>query len=247
MAISYPKYGAEGGFIKTTKAERAEQAELQMGAHAEVLIKSTTTECSATKSDCSWGIEPSDNVIFDSIRFSVEDELDPKFTAAQTSSIDPTKSLVKVLNGCCLIKRAKGTLTISGKGDPGWTIGSTTIPTSMVPAIATGTPVDLATTITGLSGLVLRCQSYTVNASDTDWQNFSAEYIGYIDGDPTTGKSIAKDLSNLTPPNCTCTDTAEGGTNGCCDTYKYEVTLNGTGYGETSITKTSHEYAAPSS
>jgi hypothetical protein len=229
---TYPKYGADTGFIKTTKSDRAEQAELQRGRHADVLVKSTTGECAATKSDCSWGIEPdADGTIFDSIRISVEDELDPKYTANQSGTIDPTLPLVAVLNGCCLVKRAKTTLTISGKGDPGWTLGSTTTPSSMKAAIGTA-EVKVPT------GDTLRLQSYSITNSDTDWQTFNAEYVGYTDGN-TDGKSVVQTTYTSLPtvPNCTCGD------NDCCNVYKYEQTLNGTGYAELTLTKTSHPFA----
>ena len=255
MAINYPKFGAQAGFVKTTKSERADQAELQYGRHAEVLVKSTTKECSATKSDCSWGIEPSSfsadpydpylsERIFplDSVKLDITDEMDPKFTAAQEGTIDATKALIKVLNGCCLVKRAKTTLSISGKGDPAIALGSTFIPSPLKSAIGT---LDIGATITTLidNGAVFRVQNYSVNDSDNDWQNFSIEYQAFIDSD-IEGSSIAKEYvttAAVTPPSCACPDLI----NDCCDTYKIDWTLSGTGYGEISATITKHPFANP--
>lgn len=269
MALtSYPKFGAQAGFVKTTQANRSDQAELQVGRHAEVLVKSTTKECSATKSDCSWGIEPSaisspyltvPQIILDSVRLTVEDEADPKYTAAQVDQygdavvVDPRKPLVKVLHGCCLVKRAKIGLSISGKGDPQIPLGSTDIPDPLKTAIGTlniGTIIN--TPVTGLiaMGAVFRVQSYTVNDSDGDWQNFSCDYQAFVDGD-AAGASIAFPLltaANVMPPACPCPEGNEPSpyetTEKCCNTYRVEWSMTGTGYAEISGTATKHPMAA---
>lgn len=269
MALtSYPKFGAQAGFVKTTKANRSDQAELQVGRHAEVLVKSTTKECSATKSDCSWGIEPSAfdtpyltvaQLILDSVRLTVEDEADPKYTAAQVDpygdalEVNPRLPLVKVLHGCCLVKRAKISLSLSGKGDPQIPLGSTDIPDPLKTAIGTlniGTILNAAVTGLIAKGAVLRVQNYTVNDSDGDWQNFTCDYQAFVDGD-LDGASIALPLltaANVLPPACPCPEGNEPSpyedVEKCCNTYRVEWSMTGTGYAEISGTATKHPMAS---
>lgn len=231
----YPQFGAQAGFTRTSYTNRSDQAELQVGRHTEVLVRSTTRECSATKSDCSWGVEPSvegtDTLILDSIRLTVEDEPDMNYTAAQTGTVDPDLPLVQVK--CCVIKRGRITMTIGGKGNPAYTLGETTRPTTLKTAIGS---LDMGPVITSLeaAGAVFRIISYTINDTEADWQSWTAEYQSFVDSDED-GNSVAQPFviaAGVEPPACTCT------TSDCCDSYRVEWTLNGTGYAEITGTVT---------
>jgi hypothetical protein len=236
MALAkYPQFGAQSGFTRTTYTNRSDQAELQVGRHAEVLVRSTTKECSATKSDCSWGIEPDgtglNQLILDSVRMTVEDEPDMNYTAAQTGEVDPDLPLLEVK--CCVIKRARVTLTVTGKGNPGYTLGDTTKPATLKTAIGALNLSPIITTLEA-AGAVLRITTYTVNDTENDWQTFTTEYLGYIDADED-GNSVAHPFvtdAGVEPPSCSCAVTT------CCDSYRVEWALNGTGYAEITGTVT---------
>jgi hypothetical protein len=238
---TYPQFGAQGGFMRTTKSDRSDQAELVRGRVTEVLVRSISRECSSTLSDCTWGIEPDGDIIFDTIRLTIEDELDQNYTAAQTTSIDPTLPLVKTK--CCIIRRARVTLTIDGKGDIGYHLGDTTIPT-MITAI--GSPVlDMTALVNSLSVPDFRIINYTLTDTDQDWQRFTAEYLGYIeanaDGDPIANVYMAS--AGVEPPagSCECSDLEP---NGCCNSYRVEWTMNGEGFTEITGTVTLNPMAA---
>jgi hypothetical protein len=242
MALAkYPKFGAQGGFVRTSYTNRSDQAELQVGRHTEVLVRSTTKECSATRSDCSWGVEPDgtgvNQVILDAIRLSIEDEPDINYTAAQTGEVDPDLPLLKAK--CCVIRRGRLTLTVEGKGDPGYTLGATTMVTNKKAAIGT---LDLSPIVDALEtgGAVFRIINYTVNDTDQDWQKFTVEYQSYVDADED-GNSVALPYvldenslgyGSVQPPACTCPDA------NCCDSYRVEFSLNGNGYAEITATVT---------
>jgi len=215
-----PQYGAQGGFIRSSKGIRSDQAELVSGLSTLVFVRSTRTECSASTSECAWGITPVDGVIIDTARLTIEDEPDMNFTAAQIGVPNQTDVLTKVK--CCVIKRARVTIAIDGKGDPGWALGSSYIPT-IVSAIGNQTMADAPAD--------MRCVSYSVTDTDRDWQKFQAEFQGYIDG-TGGGSSIAETyIGTLTPPNC-------DGVPPSCLTFRYEESFNGEGYAEKTVTKT---------
>lgn len=253
MLSKYPRFGAEAGFTKTTHTARSDQAELQAGRHTEVLVRSTTKECSATKSDCSWGIEPVGSglsdpniIILDSIRLSVDDEPEMNYIARNPygdeiyGGIDPDEPLLHVK--CCIIRRAKVTLAITGKGNPQATTGgeiaigkytnfaddSINNPfTKLQSAIGSQ---DVLPTLQALQlqGANFRITTYTLNDTENDWQTFTIEYLSYIDAD-IHGHSVVQPFveeAEVTPPSCDCAETT------CCNSYRIEYALSATGYTE---------------
>lgn len=225
---NYPTFGAQSGFVRSSVSKSADQAELQSGLQTFVFVRSTTTECSATTSDCAWGIvPPSTDVIYDSVKITIEDEQDINYTAAQAvGSPDPTKDLLKAK--CCVIKRAKVTVSIEGKGTAPYNVGDT-IAETFKPAIGTG---DLVVPPTGGQPCSdVRCTRSAQNSTDQDWEKFTIEGTGYIEqAAGATGTLAEAFYSGTAPTGC--------GT--ACVTVRFEHTLSGTGYAETTITKTSH-------
>ena len=181
MAI--PKFGASGSVETITTAKNTETLELQDEFHTyvftnryqDVLTYSNPTEYSCTYGTMNWA----GSIVTTATVEIAEEQIEPTPTAVNPGTVPTTSDkLTKV--DCLIIKRARVTLTIEGKGETSYNRGDTM--TDAWPVSAVGSVSLDPSSFLSVSTPTLTCTRVEATDSNTDWESFTVEFTGYIDG-----------------------------------------------------------------
>lgn len=197
MAI--PKFGASGSVETVTTAKNTETLELQDEFHTyvftnryqDVLTFSNPTEYSCTYGAMNWA----GSIVSSATIDITEEQIEPTPSAINPGTVPTTTDkLTKV--DCLIIKRARVTLTVEGKGETSYSRGDTM--TDAWPVAAVGNVSLDPSTFLSVSTPDLTCTRVEVRDSNTDWESFTVEFTGYIDG-ASDGSHLITLPSYITP------------------------------------------------
>ena len=182
MAI--PKFGASGSVETIATAKNTETLELQDEFHTyvftnryqDVLTYTNPTEFSCTYGAMNWA----GSIVTTATVEIAEEQIEPTPSAVNPGTV-PSESdkLTKV--DCLIIKRARVTLTVEGKGETTYSRGDTMIDTW--PEAAVGSVSLDPSSFLSVASPDLTCTRVEANQSNTDWESFTVEFTGYIDGE----------------------------------------------------------------
>ena len=189
MAI--PKFGASGSVETITTAKNTETLELQDEFHTyvftdryqDVLTFSNPTEFSCTYGTMNWA----GSIVSTATVDITEEQIEPTPSAVSPGTVPATSDkLTKV--DCLLIKRARVVLTVEGKGTTSYNRGDTMTDTWPESAVG-GVSLDPSTFLSAATPELI-CTRVEVTDSNTDWEGFTVEFTGYIDGTADGGHLI---------------------------------------------------------
>jgi len=189
--MAVPKFGASGA-VETIKYEyNTEPLELQDEFHTHVFTKAYTDVLTFTNpSDfsCTYGTQNWNGAILTTATVEItEEQIEPTPEAVSPGTVpNPGDKLTKV--SCLIIKRAKVTLTCEGKGDLPFHRGDTL--TGNWPESAVGSVSLDPSTFLSAATPTMTCTSASKTDQNTDWEGYTLEFTGYIDGDPNGGHLI---------------------------------------------------------